>query len=196
MSGPSAEMAPPVADQSAIERVRAGPGAQSAVMSASVVGYAMDLFDRWPGEKYADHARNNRELQGILRDIFHSKTSAEWIEFGDEHNTPIAPCNSPKTIMNAQRAYELGMISQIVDPPEQLREEAQKLAETVALNSPTAMRHTKKALWGALEAGLTDACKNGAQHLVAMWGHPDQEEGPAAFAEKREANWQPLSTDA
>jgi len=71
-----------------------------------------------------------------------------------------------------------------------------KLAETVALNSPTAMRHTKKALWGALEAGLTDACKNGAQHLVAMWGHPDQEEGPAAFAEKREANWQPLSTDA
>ena len=32
--------------------------------------------------------------------------------------------------MNAQRAYELGMISQIVDPPEQLREEAQKLAET------------------------------------------------------------------
>ena len=98
--------------------------------------------------------------------------------------------------MNAQRAYELGMISQIVDPPEQLREEAQKLAETVARNSPTAMRYTKKALWGALEAGLTEACKNGAQHLVAMWGHPDQEEGPAAFAEKREANWQPLATDA
>ena len=64
----------------------------------------MDLFDRWPGEKYADHARNNRELQGILRDIFHSKTSAEWIEFGNEHNTPIAPCNSPKTIMDRYSA--------------------------------------------------------------------------------------------
>ena len=25
-----------------------------------------------------------------------------------------------------------------------------------------------------------------------MWGHPDQEEGPRAFAEKREARWQPL----
>jgi enoyl-CoA hydratase/carnithine racemase len=94
--------------------------------------------------------------------------------------------------MSAQRAYELGMISQIVDPPEQLREEAQKLAEMVAKNSPTAMRQTKKALWGALEAGLTDACKAGAQHLVAMWGHPDQEEGPAAFAEKREPDWEPL----
>ena len=25
-----------------------------------------------------------------------------------------------------------------------------------------------------------------------MWGHPDQEEGPRAFAEKREPVWQPL----
>jgi crotonobetainyl-CoA:carnitine CoA-transferase CaiB-like acyl-CoA transferase len=60
----------------------------------------MDLFERWPGEKYADHARNNRELQGILRDIFHTRTSAEWIAFGNEHNTPIAPVNTPKTIMD------------------------------------------------------------------------------------------------
>ena len=34
--------------------------------------------------------------------------------------------------MTAQRAYELGMISQIVDPPERLREEAQELAEKIA----------------------------------------------------------------
>ena len=94
--------------------------------------------------------------------------------------------------MTAQRAYELGMISQIVDPPENLREEAQKLAELIAKNSPTAMRQTKKALWGALEAGLTDACKNGATHLVDMWGHPDQEEGPKAFAEKRDPDWAQL----
>jgi enoyl-CoA hydratase len=96
--------------------------------------------------------------------------------------------------MSAQRAYELGMISQIVDPPENLREEAQKLAETVARNSPSAMRATKRALWGALEMGLTDACRAGAQELVSMWGHPDQEEGPLAFAEKREPKWQPLTT--
>jgi enoyl-CoA hydratase len=92
--------------------------------------------------------------------------------------------------MTAQRAYELGILGQVVDPPDQLRAEAQTLAEKVARNSPTAMRLTKLALWGALESGLTDACKEGAQHLVAMWGHPDQEEGPRAFAEKREAEWQ------
>jgi crotonobetainyl-CoA:carnitine CoA-transferase CaiB-like acyl-CoA transferase len=58
----------------------------------------LDLFERWPGSKFADHARNNRELQEILTDIFKTKTSAEWIEFGDRCNTPIAPVNTPKNI--------------------------------------------------------------------------------------------------
>ena len=60
----------------------------------------MDLFEKWPGSKFADHARGNRELQRDLRDIFKSKTSAEWIEFGNTQNTPIAPVNTPKTIVD------------------------------------------------------------------------------------------------
>ena len=40
-SGPSDAIAPPRADHRAIECVRPGPGAQSAVISARVVGYAM-----------------------------------------------------------------------------------------------------------------------------------------------------------
>jgi len=95
--------------------------------------------------------------------------------------------------MPVQRAYELGMVSEVVDPPERLRERAQELAETIARNSPSAMAATKRALWGAFEAGLTDACRAGAAELVSMWGHPDQTEGPAAFAEKREPQWQPLA---
>lgn len=97
--------------------------------------------------------------------------------------------------MSAPRAYELGMISQVVDPPDQLRVEAQILAEKIARNSPAAMRATKKALWGALELGLTDACRAGARELVSMWGHPDQTEGPMAFAERREADWLPLDDE-
>jgi enoyl-CoA hydratase/carnithine racemase len=97
--------------------------------------------------------------------------------------------------MSAARALELGMVSQIVDPPERLRDEAQALAEKVARNSPAAMRATKRALWESFELGLTDACRAGAQHLVSMWGHPDQEEGPRAFAEKREPQWTPLEPE-
>ncbi|MFN3215076.1 MAG: enoyl-CoA hydratase/isomerase family protein [Acidimicrobiales bacterium] len=98
--------------------------------------------------------------------------------------------------MGAERARELGMISEIVDPPERLRERAQEIGETIARNSPAAMAATKKALWGALELGLSDACREGARHLVSMWGHPDQTEGPAAFADKRDPEWLPLVPDA
>jgi crotonobetainyl-CoA:carnitine CoA-transferase CaiB-like acyl-CoA transferase len=60
----------------------------------------MDLFERWPGSKFADHARGNRELQRILRDVFKTKTSAEWIRLGEEKNFPIAPVNTPRTIVD------------------------------------------------------------------------------------------------
>jgi enoyl-CoA hydratase/carnithine racemase len=93
--------------------------------------------------------------------------------------------------MSARRAYELGMLSEVVDPPEDLRQAAQELAEKIARNSPAAMAATKRALWGALELGLTDACRAGAHELISMWGHPDQQEGPRAFAEKRDPQWQP-----
>jgi len=92
--------------------------------------------------------------------------------------------------ITAARAYQLGIVSQVVDPPGRLREEAQALAEKIARNSPAAMAATKRALWGALEAGLSEACLAGGQHLAGMWGHPDQAEGPLAFAERRDAAWQ------
>jgi crotonobetainyl-CoA:carnitine CoA-transferase CaiB-like acyl-CoA transferase len=57
-----------------------------------------DLFERWPGSTYADHARGNRELQTELREIFATKTSEEWMEFCGRVNTPIAPVNTPKNL--------------------------------------------------------------------------------------------------
>ena len=36
----------------------------------------LDLFERWPGSRYGDHARGNRELQAILRDTFRTRTAA------------------------------------------------------------------------------------------------------------------------
>jgi crotonobetainyl-CoA:carnitine CoA-transferase CaiB-like acyl-CoA transferase len=60
----------------------------------------MDLFERWPGSKYADHARGNRELQGELRAIFATKTAQEWLDFGGRVNTPVAPVHTPKTLLD------------------------------------------------------------------------------------------------
>ncbi len=81
----------------------------------------MDLFDRWPGSKFADHARNNVELQDQLRDIFLSRTAAEWLEFGNEVNTPIAPVNTPTTLQDdAQFQARLGWIPKEVLGADQL----------------------------------------------------------------------------
>jgi crotonobetainyl-CoA:carnitine CoA-transferase CaiB-like acyl-CoA transferase len=57
-----------------------------------------DLFERWPGSKFADHARGNTELRAQLRDIFRSRTVAEWLELGKRANTPIAPVNTPQSL--------------------------------------------------------------------------------------------------
>ena len=57
-----------------------------------------DQFERFPGARIADHAPGNREMQAELRTIFATRTSAEWISFGETHNTPIAPVNTPQTL--------------------------------------------------------------------------------------------------
>jgi enoyl-CoA hydratase/carnithine racemase len=79
--------------------------------------------------------------------------------------------------MPADRALQLGLVSQVVDPPEDLDEVAQDLATRIAENSPAALRASKRALWGTLETGLSDAWRAGAGELVAMWNHPHQQEG-------------------
>lgn len=53
--------------------------------------------------------------------------------------------------MGAQRAYQLGMVSAVVDPPGRLRDEAQALAEGIAANTAAALAEVKRALWAELE---------------------------------------------
>ena len=65
-----------------------------------------ELFEAHPGSQYADHARGNEELRVILRDVFRERTTAEWVAFGDEHNTPIAPVNTPRTIADDPQFQE------------------------------------------------------------------------------------------
>ena len=58
----------------------------------------MDMFEKWPGSKYADHAKGNVEMQKELREIFKTKTVKEWIAFSETENTPIAPFNTQASI--------------------------------------------------------------------------------------------------
>ena len=58
--------------------------------------------------RIADHARGNKELQAELRDIFRTRTSQEWIDFADEHNTTIAPANTAADRARTTRSSRTG----------------------------------------------------------------------------------------
>jgi enoyl-CoA hydratase len=53
--------------------------------------------------------------------------------------------------ISAARAYELGMVSDVVDPPERLQAAAQTLAEQIARRPAAELAAIKCALWDALE---------------------------------------------
>ena len=109
----------------------------------------MDLFEKWPGSTYADHARGNRELQAELRDIFATRTSAEWMEFGGRVNTPIAPVNTPKTLPDdPQFADRLGWIPASRLGADQLGFPVRFVGEELPLpeRAPTAGEHTYEVL--------------------------------------------------
>ena len=60
----------------------------------------MDLFEKWPGKTHRrPRARQHASSRPILRDIFrtqHDRRSGST--FADEHNTTIAPANTPQTV--------------------------------------------------------------------------------------------------
>ncbi len=123
----------------------------------------MDLFERWPGEKFADHARNNTELQRELRDIFRTKTSAEWITWSNEVNTPIAPVNTPKTISADPQFHDrLPWISQERLGADELPMPLKVLddEQPVPTKAPTVGEHT--------DAVLDDVLGYDAERIAAL----------------------------
>ena len=59
-----------------------------------------ELFARQPGAQVADHARGDLALRHELATIFASRTTAEWVAFGQRVNTPIAPVNDLRSIVD------------------------------------------------------------------------------------------------
>ncbi|HKY14732.1 MAG TPA: CaiB/BaiF CoA-transferase family protein, partial [Microthrixaceae bacterium] len=108
-----------------------------------------DLFERWPGSQYGDHAKGNRELQAILKEIFATKTAEEWLEFGDRVNTPIAAVNTPKTIADDPQFQErMPWLPADVLGAEQLPSPIKFIGEDnpIPTKSPSAGQHNEEIL--------------------------------------------------
>lgn len=90
--------------------------------------------------------------------------------------------------LSAQRAYELGLVDEVV-PTAELLPAAEEIARDIAANSPTAVMASKRAVWGALEHSYSDAAERGWRLVREHWEHPDFVEGPRAFADRRTPEW-------
>jgi len=90
--------------------------------------------------------------------------------------------------MSAQRAYELGMLSEVV-PHERLMERAREIAALVNRNAPLAVRGTRMAILKGLDLPLPEAEILAESYRLRVTRTNDANEGPNAFIGKREPKW-------
>ena len=90
--------------------------------------------------------------------------------------------------IDAQRAYELGLINKVV-PPDQVLTAALEFAERIAANGPLGLAATKELV----RLGVTDpalAEKRVGEWQPSVFASEDAKEGATAFVEKRPPVWQ------
>jgi enoyl-CoA hydratase/carnithine racemase len=90
--------------------------------------------------------------------------------------------------LDAQRAYELGFITEIVQPDE-LLPRARELAQMINRNAPLAVRGTRLAIRTGLGLPLHEAEILAEAFRERVLHTEDSLEGPRAFLEKRDPEW-------
>jgi enoyl-CoA hydratase/carnithine racemase len=90
--------------------------------------------------------------------------------------------------ITAQRAYDVGLVNQIVPGPE-LAEAAQKMALTIAANAPLSVRAGKAMVYAGAELTRTQAWEEAERLYRPVYLSEDALEGPKAFQEKRKPEW-------
>ena len=87
-------------------------------------------------------------------------------------------------MINAQDALRIGLAAQVF-PAEELRENVQRIAETIAQKGPLAVKRAKDVLAYGLDVSLEDGLRNEREGFAALFSSEDQKEGMQAFIEKR-----------
>lgn len=90
--------------------------------------------------------------------------------------------------MSVQRAFDLGLISEIVDH-DRLLERAHEIAEIVNSNAPLAVRGTRLAILKGRDLPLHEAEMLAEAFRERVLRTEDAAEGPRAFVEKRPPEW-------
>lgn len=86
--------------------------------------------------------------------------------------------------IKADEAYRIGLVNSVY-PAEELMEQAEKLATTIAKNAPIAVRNCKKAIGDGLQVDMDQAIVIEEKLFGDCFESYDQKEGMTAFLEKR-----------
>jgi enoyl-CoA hydratase len=89
--------------------------------------------------------------------------------------------------IDAATAYRIGLVNHVF-PPEQLIDEARKMANTIASKSPVLEALAKQAINIGQDLDLENALKMEVELFAQCFGTEDGKEGLLAFVEKRQPN--------
>jgi enoyl-CoA hydratase/carnithine racemase len=90
--------------------------------------------------------------------------------------------------LDARRALQVGLVNAVV-PAAALREEATRLAATIAANAPLSVRAAKAMVYRSAGRPLREAVEEGWRLFEPVYASEDAQEGPRAFVEKRTPIW-------
>jgi enoyl-CoA hydratase/carnithine racemase len=92
-------------------------------------------------------------------------------------------------MITAEQAARIGLINRVTEPGRE-RDEATKLAETIAAKSATTVKLGKEAFYRQIEMPLHQAYSYATEVIVENMLARDAEEGIAAFIDKRPPEWE------
>jgi len=91
-------------------------------------------------------------------------------------------------MIDAEEALRIGLVARVY-PPEQLMEETIKAAEQIANYGALAVMAAKETVNRAYETTMSEGVRFERRLFHGLFGTADQQEGMAAFLEKREAKF-------
>ncbi|HBC97529.1 MAG TPA: crotonase [Clostridium sp.] len=91
-------------------------------------------------------------------------------------------------MIKADEAFRIGLVNGVYEP-ENLLEEAKKLANTIVANAPIAVRMSKVAINRGIQCDIDTATAYESEVFGECFSTEDQKEGMTAFVEKREKNF-------
>jgi enoyl-CoA hydratase len=92
--------------------------------------------------------------------------------------------------MPIERLHDYGFVNYLEDTPDQVRERAMQLAQTIVGGAPLSVKAAKASVLAAMDLGCAKGLLEAGKLHAEAYASQDAIEGPRAFAGRRKPVWQ------